>query len=143
MEVEFHLILWLSNISVSVYVCVCVYVYQILIQSSVGHSGCSYALTIVYSAPMNIGVHVPFWICVFIFFSLYILRNGISGSYGSSIFSFLRKPKTAFYYSSTNLYSQNLCRIFSFLPYPLEYLFADFLMIVIHLLLNWTSYLFV
>ena len=60
MEVEFHLILWLSNISVSVYVCVCVYVYQILIQSSVGHSGCSYALTIVYSAPMNIGVHVPF-----------------------------------------------------------------------------------
>ena len=43
-------------------------VYHILfIHSSVdGHLGCSYVLTIAYSAAMNIGVHVTFHIMIFI-----------------------------------------------------------------------------
>ena len=38
---------------------------------------------------MNTGVQVSFRISVFVFFR-YIPRSGIAGSYGSSIFSFLR-----------------------------------------------------
>ena len=45
-------------------------------------------LAIVNNAAMNTGVHVFFWISVFLFVR-YIPRVGISGSYGSSIFSFL------------------------------------------------------
>ena len=38
---------------------------------------------------MNIGIHVSFWISVFVFFR-YTLRSGIAWSHGSSNFSFLR-----------------------------------------------------
>ena len=56
------------------------------VHSSVdGHLGCFLILAIVNNATMNIRVHVSFQISVFIYFR-YILRNGISGLYGSSIF---------------------------------------------------------
>ena len=58
------------------------------IHSSVdGHLGCLHALAIVNSASKNIGVHVSFQIIVFYG---YMPRRGIAGSYGNSIFSFLR-----------------------------------------------------
>ena len=47
---------------------------------------CFYVLTIVYSASVNIGVHVAFQIMVF---SGYVPGSGIAGSYGSSIFNCL------------------------------------------------------
>ena len=53
-----------------------------------GHLDCFHVLAI-NSAAMNIVVHVSFQISVFLFFRC-IPRIGITGSYGSSIFSFLR-----------------------------------------------------
>ena len=54
------------------------------IQSSVdGHRGRSHVLAIVTSAAMNIERHVSFQIIVF---SEYLPRNGIAGSYSSSLF---------------------------------------------------------
>ena len=67
--------------------------YQIfLIHASVdGHLGCVHVLAIVNSTVMNTGVHVSCWIT---FCSGYMPESGISESYGSSIFSFLRKKQS-------------------------------------------------
>ena len=54
-----------------------------------GHLGCFHVLVTVTSAAMNIGVHVSFQIRASAF-SEYMPRSGIAGSYGNSIFSFLR-----------------------------------------------------
>ena len=65
------------------------YIYHIfLIHSSVnGHLACFHVLAIVNSATMNIQVHVSFSREVL---SGYMPESGILGSYGGSIFSFLR-----------------------------------------------------
>ena len=55
------------------------------IQSSV--DGCFHVLAVVNSAVMKIGVHVSFQTTVL---SGYMLRSGIAGSYGNSIFGLLR-----------------------------------------------------
>ena len=94
-----------------------------------GHLGFVHVLAVINSASVNIGVHVSFSIVVS---WGHMPSSGISGSYDSSIFSFLKNFHTVLHSDCMNLQPYQQCGGVPLSSHPPQnLLFIDCLMMMV------------